>query len=92
MTSDSIASLIPFDVLNINQKGGKYYGLNAFSQNMILYNRASGMNPNAVILGAPGSGKSFSGKREIIDILLRTGDEVYVIDPDREYSVLANRF
>lgn len=90
MTSQTISSIIPFSVLDINQKKGMYYGLNAASQNMILYNRASGTNYNSCILGAPGTGKSFAAKRELINVLLNTNDEVYVIDPDREYKAIAD--
>ncbi|MER8214934.1 helicase HerA domain-containing protein, partial [Acinetobacter baumannii] len=43
-------------------------------------------------LGMPGAGKSFTAKREMINILLNTNDEVYVIDPEREYKIIADRF
>lgn len=89
MTSLSIASIIPFDVKEVRQKKGMYYGLNALSRNMILYDRTTDMNPNGCILGMPGAGKSFAAKREIINVLLNTDDEVYIIDPEREYKVLA---
>ena len=83
MTTQSIASIIPFDVKEIRQKGGMYYGQNAVSHNMILYNRLSDINPNGCILGMPGSGKSFAAKREMINVLLNTEDEIYIIDPER---------
>ena len=90
MTSQSIASIIPFDVKEVRQENGMYYGLNAVSKNMILYNRSlDKINPCGCILGMPGAGKSFAAKREIIDVLLSTDDEVYVIDPEREYTTLA---
>ena len=92
MTTQSIASIIPFDVKEIRQDGGMYYGQNAVSHNMILYNRLTDINPNACILGMPGSGKSFTAKREIINVLLNTEDEVYIIDPEREYKPLADAF
>lgn len=91
MTSQTVSSIIPFSVLDINQNKGMYYGLNAASQNMILYNRASGTNYSSCILGMPGSGKSFAAKREMINILLNTNDEVYVIDPEREYKAIADK-
>jgi len=92
MTSQTVSAIMPFDVLDINQKHGMYYGLNASSKNMILYNRGSGTNYNSCILGMPGAGKSFTAKREMINILLNTNDEVYVIDPEREYKIIADRF
>lgn len=90
MTSETIASIIPFDVKDIKVEGGVYYGLNAISNNLILYNRASGLNPNSCILGMPGAGKSFTAKREIVNVILNTDDEVYIIDPEREYKALAD--
>ena len=92
MTTQSIASIIPFDVKEVRQEGGMYYGQNAVSHNMILYNRLTDINPNGCILGMPGSGKSFAAKREMINVLLNTDDEIYVIDPEREYKVLADAF
>jgi type IV secretory pathway VirB4 component len=90
MTTHSIASLIPFDVQEMRQEHGMYYGLNAVSRNMILYNRAEDkVNPNGCILGMPGAGKSFAAKREIINVLLNTDDEVYILDPEREYTPIA---
>lgn len=93
MTTNTVASMLPFDVREVRQKTGLYYGLNASSRNMILYDRTSGMNPCACILGMPGSGKSFSAKREIENILLNTDDEVYVIDPEGiDYTPMAEAF
>lgn len=82
MTNNTLTSINPFSVREIHQKTGMYYGLNASSRNMILYDRTTDVNPNGCILGMPGAGKSFSAKREILNILLNTDDEVYVIDPE----------
>lgn len=90
LTTESASVFIPFSVEELNNEGGFYYGLNAISKNMIIYDRTKGSNANGVILGVPGGGKSFSAKREIVSVLLGTGDEVYVIDPEREYTPLAS--
>lgn len=90
MTSNTVASIIPYDVKEIRQKGGMYYGQNASSKNMILYDRTTDINPNGCILGMPGAGKSFSAKREMINIILNTDDEIYIIDPEREYKPIAD--
>ena len=93
MTSQSIAAMIPFDVKEVRTEKGMYYGLNASSKNLILYNRSKAtINPNACILGMPGTGKSFAAKRELINVLLNTEDEVYVLDPEEEYTPLAEAF
>ena len=90
MTSNTVASIVPFDTKEVRQKKGMYYGLNASSRNMILYDRTTDINPCGCILGMPGSGKSFSAKREMVNILLNTDDEVYVIDPEGiDYSPMA---
>lgn len=65
LTTESTAVLMPFSGKEINHKNGKYYGLNALSNNMILFDRMQLKNPNGFILGSPGSGKSFSAKREM---------------------------
>ncbi len=82
MTNTTIGAMIPFSVREVHQKTGKYYGLNALSGNMIIYDRTMDTNPNGIILGMPGAGKSFSSKKEILDILLNTDDEIYIIDPE----------
>lgn len=92
MTTNTVSALLPFGVKEVSQENGLYYGLNAISNNMVLYDRNSDINPNGCILGMPGAGKSFSAKREIINVLLNTDDEVYIIDPEREYLPLATKF
>lgn len=90
MQTDSVSALIPFNMKEIRQPDGRYYGLNAVSKNMILYDRATGPNPAAIILGVPGAGKSFSAKREMINVLLSTPDVIYCIDPQGEYNPIVN--
>lgn len=65
-----------------------YYGLNALSNNLIICNRKDLKNPNGLILGTPGSGKSFSAKREIVNVFLTTNDDIIIIDPEAEYGAL----
>ena len=65
-----------------------YYGLNALSFNMIMADRKKLRNPNGVILGTPGSGKSFAAKREILSCFLMTGDDILICDPEGEYFPL----
>ena len=92
LTTESACAYIPFEAQEMSQENGMYYGLNAVSKNLILFNRINSQNGNGVILGTPGSGKSFAAKREIVNILLNTNDEVYIIDPEREYQPLADIF
>lgn len=92
LTTESTAILIPFTSQELMQKDGMYYGINAVSRNLLVFNRKSLKNPNGFILGTPGSGKSFSAKREMVNVLLATEDDVLIIDPEREYTPLAENF
>lgn len=92
LTTESLGTIIPFDEANTTDKGGFYYGVNAINKSVIVYNRTNGQNYNGLILGASGSGKSFSAKREMVSAILQTNSDVYIIDPDGEYTPLANAF
>lgn len=89
LTTESAAIFIPFSSQELTQSNGMYYGLNAVSKNLILFNRKNSKNANGVILGTPGSGKSFTAKREMVNVILNTDDDIYIIDPEREYLPLA---
>ena len=75
---------MPFTTQELFQNGKEalYYGINALSNNLIMVDRKLLKNPNGLILGTPGSGKSFSAKREIANCFLLTSDEVEILDPE----------
>ena len=87
LTTTSTAIFVPFTTQELYQVDNEpsYYGLNALSNNMIQVSRKNLRNPNGLFLGTPGSGKSFAAKREIIDIFLRTADDILICDPEGEY-------
>ncbi len=92
LTTSSTAIFVPFTTQELFQSGeALYYGLNALSNNMILCDRKQLKNPNGLILGTPGSGKSFSAKREIANAFLTTKDDIIICDPEAEYYPLVNR-
>lgn len=66
-----------------------YFGENAISRNLILCDKSRLLNPNAFVLGVPGSGKSFSTKELIAMLALSTDDDIVICDPEREYASLA---
>ena len=93
LTTSSTAIFIPFTTQELYQSGKEslYYGLNALSNNLIMVDRKKLKNPNGLILGTPGSGKSFSAKREITNAFLVTDDDIIICDPEAEYAPLVER-
>ncbi len=94
LTTSSTAVFIPFTTqeLFISSKESMYYGLNALSKNLIMADRKLLKNPNGLILGTPGSGKSFSAKREIVNSILISDDDICICDPEGEYAPLVTEF
>lgn len=93
LTTSSTAIFVPFTTCELFQTGqALYYGLNALSNNLIMANRKLLKNPNGLFLGTPGSGKSFSAKREIVNVFLLTDDSIIIADPENEYGPLVKRF
>jgi len=90
LTTESTAVFIPFRAQEIMHPDGIYYGQNVISKNMIVANRKQLLNGNSFILGVSGSGKSFAAKREIVNQILASDDDIILIDPEREYSALVN--
>ena len=91
MHTSGIAIFVPFTTKELFQTGAAtYYGVNTLSGNMIRANRSRLKNPNGLILGTPGSGKSFSVKREILDSFLTTTDDIIICDPEGEYFPLVS--
>lgn len=89
LTTKSAAILVPFCTQELFMPGESiYYGLNALSNNMIMADRKKLRTPNGVILGTPGSGKSFCAKREILSCFLTTKDDIVICDPEGEYFPL----
>ena len=92
LTTSSTAIFVPFTTQELFQQEGEplYYGLNALSRNLIMVDRKKLKNPNGLILGTPGSGKSFSAKREMTNVFLSTKDDMRICDPEGEYSPVVN--
>jgi len=93
LTTSSVAIFVPFTTQELFQSGKEalYCGINALSNNLIMVDRKYLKNPNGLILGTPGSGKSFSAKREIANVFLVTDDDIIICDPEAEYGPLVER-
>lgn len=93
MPSESVGILMPFNAKEMQMSNATYYGLNKLSNNMITFDRVTGLkNPSGFILGCPGSGKSFTGKREMLDAFLRNPNaDILIIDPESEYQGLVEQ-
>lgn len=87
-TTTDMAIFIPFTTKELYTNKGQYYGMNSLSNNVIVENRKNLVNPNGLIFGMPGFGKTFFVKREILDMFLRTKDDRLTIDPEGEYGML----
>lgn len=93
LTSPVCGILIPFTSQELMMKGDSlYYGLNPTTNNLIMANRKDLDNASGWVLAKPGSGKSFATKREIMQVILNTEDDVVIIDPEKEYKMLIERY
>lgn len=90
LTTESLAVFMPFRVQEVHDKNGIYYGQNVISKNMMICDRRRLLNGNSFILGVSGSGKSFTGKNEITNLMLSSDADIIIIDPEREYAPLVN--
>jgi len=88
LTTESAAVLMPFRVQEIQDPGGLSYGVNAISKNLLICDRKRLISPHAFYLGVSGSGKSVGMKNTILNVALATGDDVIIIDAEREYGPL----
>ena len=89
LSSESTAVFMPFNARELLHENGLYYGQNKMTKNIIMFDRKLLKNPNGFIFGVPGSGKSFLAKLEMIYSILATNDEILILDPEREYTSLA---
>ena len=93
LTTTSTAIFVPFTTQELFMGGESiYYGLNALSNNLIMADRKKLKNPNGLIVGTPGAGKSCAAKREITNVFIVTKDDIIICDPEGEYFPIVRAF
>lgn len=95
LLTSNIAVQSPWTSVDLQDRGGKYYGLNQISNNIITIDRKTLNTPSGLILGTSGSGKGMATKHEILTTKLKEGDlntEIIVVDPENEYSLIGQAF
>lgn len=92
LTTETAALFLPYTTYEYMHKKGNYYGINQITHSMIIFDRGESDNYNGIICGTSGSGKSFAGKREMSSVFLGTKDDIIIIDPQREYTYLAQAY
>ena len=92
MLTQSLAVLMPFNVQELNDSSGTYYGINQISKNINVGNRKKLINGNGFVFGVPGSGKSFFCKMTMGSEFLSSDDDIIVIDPQNEYFDIAQTY
>ncbi|EHG13667.1 TPA: VirB4-like conjugal transfer ATPase, CD1110 family [Streptococcus agalactiae] len=95
LLTSNIAVNSPWTSVDLQDKGGKFYGINQISSNIITIDRGKLNTPSGLILGTSGSGKGMATKHEIISTKLKEADtdtEIIIVDPEAEYSIIGQAF
>ncbi len=89
LNTEPISSIFPFVSYDLTSDKGILYGINTHNNSLVLFDRFSMENANAVIFGKSGGGKSYSVKLEIMRSLM-FGTQIFIIDPENEYKFLSD--
>ncbi len=92
MFTTALSGFVPFNVQEINDKDGFFYGINQVSKNAIIGNRKLLKNGNGFIFGKSGSGKTQDGESEIGQVLTYTNDDIIIIDPKGDYKTITEEW
>ena len=95
LLTSNIAVNSPWTSVDLQDKGGKFYGINQISSNIITIDRGKLNTPSGLILGTSGAGKGMATKHEIISTKLKEEEsdtEIIIVDPENEYSIIGQAF
>ncbi len=87
LNTSPISSTFPFVSSDLSHNKGILYGINRHNNSLVLFDRFSMENANAVIFAKSGAGKSYTVKLEVLRSLM-LGTDVIIIDPENEYQYL----
>ena len=88
----SLVCMQPFYAQDLIEPGGQFYGLNTTTKHLVFADRKKLMVPHGMIVGASGSGKSLLIKLLAGQVLLCTGDDITILDPQNEYRSICEAF
>lgn len=89
MSSSPVASSFPFISSDLTSDDGIMYAVNRHNGSLIIFDRFTLQNANAVVFATSGAGKSYMVKLEVLRSLMM-GTEVIIIDPESEYKQLSD--
>lgn len=84
-----LSAFTPFNVHELYDRGGIFYGINQLSKNVLIGDRKKLRNGNGFILGVTGGGKGMDAKQEMMQVYLKGTDDIIIIDPQNEYKDIA---
>jgi conjugal transfer ATP-binding protein TraC len=85
MSTGALSTSFPFTSADLSQDDGILYGINMHNSGLVIFDRFTLENGNAVVFAKSGAGKSFTVKLEALRSMM-FGTEVFIIDPENEYQ------
>lgn len=89
MNTGAISTSFPFTSADLTQESGILYGINMHNNGLVIFDRFSLENANAVVFAKSGAGKSFTVKLEALRSMMM-GTDIIIIDPENEYEKLSD--
>lgn len=87
-STGALSTSFPFTSADLSQDNGILYGINMHNSGLVIFDRFTLENGNAVVFAKSGAGKSFTVKLEALRSMM-FGTDVFIIDPENEYQRMA---